>query len=57
MCRPITLKQLNSLTTFDTFRCLGGPDETHQTAVIEVPGYVPGSNKAFMLVVCVLFVL
>ena len=31
--------------------------ETHQTAVLEVPGYVPGSHKAFLPAFCVLLLL
>jgi len=42
--RPITLKQLNSLTSIDTFSCLGDREVTLQTAVREVPGSIPGSG-------------
>jgi len=38
MFRPITLKQLNSLTSTDKFSCLGGLEVTLPTAVQEVPG-------------------
>jgi len=47
MFRPTTLKRLNSLTTIDTFSCLGGPEVTHHSAVREVPGSIPDSGKAF----------
>jgi len=33
MFRPITLKELNSLISIDTFSCLGGQEVTHPTAV------------------------
>ena len=45
--RPIALKQLNSLTTFDTFSSLGVPEVTHPTGVRDVPGSIPGSGKDF----------
>ena len=48
--RPITLKRLNSLTTIDTFSCLCSPKVTHQTAVREVLGSIPGSGKDFCLI-------
>jgi len=51
---PITLKQLNSLTSIDTFTCLFGCKVTHPTAVHQVPGLISGPFKD--LYVC-LFVL
>jgi len=41
------LKQLNSLTLNDTYSCLGGLEVTHQTAMLEVPGLIPGSSMDF----------
>jgi len=59
MFRPITLKQLNSLTSTDKFSCLGGLEVTHLTAVRQVPGSTPGSGKYFyvcyLLFCCCLF--
>jgi len=47
MFRPISLKQLNSWTTVDTFSWLGGPEVTYPTAVQEVPVSIPGYGKGF----------
>jgi len=47
MFRPITLKQLNSLTTIKIPSCLGGLEVMHQTVVPEVQGLIPGSVKDF----------
>jgi len=41
--RSITLKQLNGLTSIDTFNCLAGLDVIHQTVLREVRG----SSKDF----------
>ena len=38
MFRPITYIQFNSLTSIDTFSCLGGVHVTQYTAVGEIPG-------------------
>jgi len=51
---PISLKQLNTLTSIDTFSCLNGLDVTHQTVMREFPDLIPGFGKD--LYVC-LFVL
>jgi len=47
MFRCVTLKHLNtcSLTTIDSFSCIGGLGVTPLTAVPEVPSSIPGSNK------------
>ena len=45
MFRCITLKHLNSLINIDTVSWLGGPEVTYQTAVPQVPGSIPGSDK------------
>jgi len=37
MVGPITLNQLKSLTSIDTFSCLGGRELARQTTVWEVP--------------------
>jgi len=50
MFRCISLKELNSLTTIDTFSCLSGLEVTHQTAAREVPGSIPGSDKDIVFV-------
>ena len=47
MFRPITLKELKSLYSIDTFTCLGGYEVTHPTDVQEVPGSIPSSGKDF----------
>ena len=47
MFRTITLQQLNSLATIDTFSCFGGLEITHQTAMREVPDSIPGSDNGF----------
>ena len=46
--RPIASKQLNSLTTIDTFSWLGGAVVTHPLWVQEVPGSIPSSGKVFL---------
>jgi len=43
------LKQLNSLTSINTFSCLGGRKVTLQTGVRVVPGSIPGSGKGFCM--------
>ena len=45
--RPTGLKQLNNLTTIDTFRKLGSLQVTHLPWVQEVPGSIPGSGTDF----------
>ena len=45
MVRSITLKQLNSLMSIDTFSCLGSQKVTHYTVVPEVPSLIPRSFK------------
>ena len=45
--RAIPLKQLNSVTTIDNFRSLGGPELKHMTGVREIPGSTPGSCEDF----------
>ena len=52
MFRPIALKQLNSLTTIDTFSWLGGPKVTQLAAVRMVPGSIPGYGMDFL---CLIF--
>jgi len=52
---PIVLKQLNSLTTVDTFSWLGGPEVTGPTVVIETPGSIPGS-QGFVCMICYIVV-
>jgi len=51
---PIALKQLNSLTTIDTFSCLGGPVVTRPTGVQKVPGLIPdfGNDFLFNFLLC-----
>ena len=44
MFRLIMLKQSNSSTSIETF---SGPYVTHHTALREVPGSIPGSEKDF----------
>jgi len=39
------LKQFKSLTTIETLICHSGLYVTHQTALPEVPGSIPGSDK------------
>ena len=57
--RPLVLKQLNSLTTIDTFSILGGQGVMHPTGALEVPGSIPGSGNDltvwFVVVVDLLF--
>jgi len=48
--RPIALKQLNSLTTIDSLRWLGGAVVTHPLWVQDVTGLIPGSSKGFYVV-------
>jgi len=45
--RPIESKQLNSLSTIDTFSWFGGPVVMHPLWVQEVPCSIPGSGKGF----------
>jgi len=45
MFRPMTLKQLKSLTSIDIFSCLGGLEVTHKTAVRKFKDLIPGSGK------------
>jgi len=52
-CRCIMLKQLYILTTIDVF---SGLEVTHQTAVPEVFGSVPDSDKDFCVCYFVVFV-
>jgi len=47
MLRPIALKQLNRLTSIDTYSCHDGLDATHKTAVLEVPGSIFGFDKEY----------
>jgi len=47
--QPITLKQLNSLTSIDTLSCLGGLEVTHRAAVWEVPGSISDSGKDYLV--------
>ena len=47
MFRPITLKELDGLTLIVTFNCHGGLEVTHQIAVQEVSGSIPGTVKVF----------
>ena len=54
MFRPITLKQLNSLTTIDMLSCVCGQEVTHQVTMREIPGSILGSGKDFY--VCIFFV-
>jgi len=54
MFRPITLKQLNSLTSIEMLSCLGHVEVTHQTMVPEVLGSIHGSDKDFYVDVFVL---
>jgi len=61
--RPIASKQLNSLTTLDTFSWLGGAVVTHSLWMQEVSGSISGSGKGFyvwlfcfVVVVLLLFV-
>jgi len=44
--RSITLRQLNTFTSLDTFSCLGGREVTLQTGVREAPGLVPGTGMS-----------
>jgi len=55
--RPIASKQLNGLTTIDTLSWLGGAFVTHPLWVLEVPGSIPGSDKAFYVWFFVLLLL
>jgi len=57
MFRPIASKQLNSLTTINTFSWLGGAVVTHPLWVQEVPGSIPGSSKGFYVWFLVLLLL
>jgi len=60
MGRPGTLKQLNSLTSIDTFSSLGDRAVMHQTVVREVPSSIPlswnYSYGCFLFSFCCLFV-
>jgi len=49
MYQCITLKQLNSWTTIDTFRCLGCLEITYRTKVPEVPGSIPWVWQEFLM--------
>jgi len=49
---PIASKQLNSLTTIDTFSLLDGAVVTHPLWVQEVPGSMPGSGKGLYVLFC-----
>jgi len=55
--RLIAFKQLNSLTTIDTFSWLGGPEVTHPPWVQDVPGSIPGSDRDVYVWFCVLLLL
>jgi len=55
--RPIASKQLNGLTTINTFSWLGGAVVTHPLWVQEVPGSIPGSGKGFYVWFFVLLLL
>ena len=57
MFQPHTLKQLITLTSIDTFSCLGGTEVTHRTAVPEVSDSIPGSVKDLLAVVFLCFLL
>jgi len=57
MIRPITLKQLNSLTSIDTFCWLGGIKVTLQTAEQEVLGSIPCSGTTIYVCFLVLLLL
>jgi len=48
MFRPITLKQINSLTSINTFSCLDGREVTHPPGMGEVPGLIPALARIFM---------
>jgi len=54
---PITLKQLNGLTSIDRFSCLGGQEVTLQTGMREVTGSNPGVGKEFYVCFFVLLLL
>jgi len=41
------------LTNIDTVSWLGGPEVTHRTAVPQVPGSIPGSDKDIYVCFCV----
>ena len=45
MFRCITLKHLNSLTNIDSVSWLGDLEVTHRTAMPQVPGSIPSSEK------------
>jgi len=58
--RPIALKQLNSLTIFDTFGWLVDSEATHPTGVQEVPSSISSRDfyvifSVFVIVVFLLF--
>ena len=55
--QPIASKQLNSLSTIDTFSWLGGAAVTHPLWVQELPGSIPGSGKGFYVWFFVLLLL
>jgi len=57
MFRPITLKQLNSLTSIDIFSCVGSLEVTQQTLMREVPGSIPGTGQGFKFVFLLLLML
>jgi len=48
--RCMALKQLKSLTTMPTFNWLGGQEVTHHIAVLELPSWIPGSDRDYLLV-------
>jgi len=52
MFRPITLKQLNSLTSIDIFSLPDGREVIPHTAARDVPGSVLGSGNGFL---CLIF--
>jgi len=52
--RFISFKELNNLTSIDTFPCLGGLEVTHQIVVRDVPCSIPGSCKINDFHVCFL---
>ena len=52
--RPITLTQLNWFITINALSFRGGLEVTQQTAVRQVPGWIPGFDKDFYVCHCVL---
>jgi len=57
VCLCFDPTQLNSLSTIDTIRWLGGQVVTPQTAVQEVLGSIPGFDKDFYVCFFVLLLL